>query len=133
MIFRHVIRIIWFCNFFFNDVCDTEWFHRESYNPIIIRRSLYLMVLDFNIDVIVHVGLFILFVDESNGKTLPVSCFSVVIVLYLRCGRQVIHNPIVVILFPNGLDEFGGLHGWLIRPSNVLKTQLLTVHVCFHQ
>ena len=113
-------------------VLDAEWLDREADDTVLVDFSLDCVIHDFDIDVVVNVGLLGLFVDESDGKALPVASRDSFVVFDLAGGGQVIDDPVVVVVLANGFDDLVGIDASLLAPSQVGNAELFAVHVRLH-
>mmetsp|Transcript_8508 Transcript_8508/g.19950 ORF Transcript_8508/g.19950 Transcript_8508/m.19950 type:complete len:288 (+) Transcript_8508:1041-1904(+) len=114
-------------------VLDAEGLHGESNYSGLARVRLYVVILDFNVDMIVYVCLLRILGDKANGKSLPVTRRHRRFVLDLARGRDVVHDPIVVIVFANGTHELVRRNSLLFSSPEVRYAQLFTEHVDFHR
>jgi hypothetical protein len=110
---------------------DGKGLHYESHNVVFVRFRIRWMVHDFNIDVVVHIDMAI-FANKANRKALPVSRSHFFIVLNFTGGTEVVDDPVIMVVFANGLDELVGLYAGLFAPSKVGHTELFTEHVVLH-
>ena len=90
------------------------------------------MILNFDVDVIVHVRLLRIARDEPHRESLPVTRGYRGIIFNLGCGGDVIDDPIVVVIFAYGADHLVRTHALLFAPSQIGDAQLLAEHVDLH-
>mmetsp|Transcript_11117 Transcript_11117/g.17998 ORF Transcript_11117/g.17998 Transcript_11117/m.17998 type:complete len:242 (-) Transcript_11117:145-870(-) len=113
-------------------VLDAEGLDGESDDPRAVRVGLHGMILNFDVDVIVDVSLHGVASDESHGESLPVAGSDRGLVLDLRRGGNVVHDPIVVIIFANGANHLVRADAFLFPASEIGDAELFAEHVYLH-
>mmetsp|Transcript_7751 Transcript_7751/g.11296 ORF Transcript_7751/g.11296 Transcript_7751/m.11296 type:complete len:214 (-) Transcript_7751:342-983(-) len=116
----------------FKVVLDREGLDSETNNTVLVGFSLDRMVHNLDIDMIVHVRLFGVGCNKANGESLPISCGDGSIILNLAGSRQVVDNPIVVILLSDCPNNLVGRNTALLTSTEVGRTELLAVHFFLH-
>mmetsp|Transcript_17758 Transcript_17758/g.32070 ORF Transcript_17758/g.32070 Transcript_17758/m.32070 type:complete len:249 (-) Transcript_17758:152-898(-) len=113
-------------------VLDAEGLDGESDDARLIRLGLHGMILNFDVDVIVNVSLHGVASDESHGESLPVTGSDRGLVLHLRRGGDVVHDPIVVIIFADSANHLIRADAFLFPPSEIGDAELFAEHVHLH-
>mmetsp|Transcript_3339 Transcript_3339/g.5587 ORF Transcript_3339/g.5587 Transcript_3339/m.5587 type:complete len:325 (-) Transcript_3339:159-1133(-) len=111
---------------------DTKRFHRKPDNPCLLRLRLHTMILNLNIHMIMNIRPLRILGNKPDREALPIPRSYSRIILHLTRRRNIIHNPIIMIILPNGPHHFIGRDPLLLPPSQVGNAELLAVHVDFH-
>ena len=111
---------------------DGEGLDGEANDTVLAGLGLDGMVHDLQVDVVVHVRLLGVRRNETDRESLPVSGGDGGIVLHLGCRRQVVDDPVIVIVLANGPHDLVGTDPLLLSPTEVGDANLLAVHVLLH-
>ena len=111
---------------------DREGLDGEANDTVLAGLGLDGMVHDLQVDVVVHVRLLGVGRNEADRESLPVSGGDGGIVLHLGCRRQVVDDPVIVIVLANGPHDLVGADPLLLSPTEVGDANLLAVHVLLH-
>mmetsp|Transcript_11880 Transcript_11880/g.17044 ORF Transcript_11880/g.17044 Transcript_11880/m.17044 type:complete len:240 (-) Transcript_11880:395-1114(-) len=87
---------------------NTKRLDRKPHNPSLLRLRLHTMILNLNIHMIVHIRPLGILGNKPHRKPLPIPRRHSRIILHLTRRRNIIHNPIIMIIFPNGPYHFIG-------------------------
>mmetsp|Transcript_5708 Transcript_5708/g.12960 ORF Transcript_5708/g.12960 Transcript_5708/m.12960 type:complete len:203 (+) Transcript_5708:1299-1907(+) len=113
-------------------VLDTEWLDGESNDTRLISFGFHTVILNFNIHMIVNIRLLGITSNKPNRETLPIPSRHSGIILHFGCSGNIIHNPIIMIIFTNGTDHLVRTHALLFPPSQVGNAKLFAKHVHLH-